>query len=59
MNFWTFLFLLIVFGWIGMNSDSKAGQLARMVIIMAAKRLFGRKEALPDIEKNPDTTATS
>lgn len=53
MNFWTFLFVLFLCSWMALNSDSKAGELLRSILLMIAKKLFGQKEALPEIEKDP------
>ena len=51
MTFWTFLFLLAVLGCFGiaqllklMNSDSRAGELARAFAWAVIKRISGRKD---------------
>jgi hypothetical protein len=49
MNFWAFLFLLIVFGWIGfgrlVDSDTHGGRLARAFLAGIFVRLTGKPVA--------------
>jgi hypothetical protein len=54
VNFWAFLFLLIVFTWIGINSNTEAGKLARLLVLAIIERFACRHDAKPMIgEKKP------
>ena len=52
MSFWTFVLLLVVLGWIGaihlLNSESKAGKLARAFIGGAIEKLVGSNRPKDD-----------